>query len=124
MAEYRFASELLARSITPCWPSTETKPYDMIADTGASRHRVQVKGTTRTGSVIDVQFMARIGKKKRRYTKQEIDFIVLYIFEFDTWYIFPIDDVETGVRIRPGDPRCKYRIYQEAWNLLSARSAG
>lgn len=118
VAEYAFASELLARGVTPNWPSSQNLPYDMIADTGSARHRVQVKGTIKSGQVIDVQFMCQDGKKKRRYRKDEVDFIALHIRAFETWYIFPVDDIETGARIKPGDETCKYNIYREAWNLL------
>lgn len=122
VAEYHFAAEMLDRGLTPCWPSTETMPYDMIVDTGHDRHRVQVKGTVRSGDIIDVQFMKEAGSKKRRYNKQEIDFIVLYTFEHQTWYIFPVDDVETGVRLKPNNPNCKYRIYKNAWHLISPKN--
>lgn len=91
----------------------------MIVDTGKKRHRVQVKSTSKAGEAIDVQFMTSAGgKKKRRYTKTEVDFIALYISTYDAWYLFPIEDVETGVTIRPHSRTCKYRQYLEAWGLL------
>ena len=121
VAEYHFAAELLDRGITPNWPSTESRPYDIIADTGLARYRVQVKGTVKSGSIIDVQFTMKTGKKKRRYSKDEVDFIALHVFENKSWYIFPIDDVESAVRIRPGNPQCKNKIYLEAWHLISGR---
>lgn len=119
VSEYHFAAEMLDRGITPCWPSSEGQPYDMIVDTGSNRFKVQVKGSVKTGPSIDFQFMMKQGKKKRRYMKSEVDFIVLHIFEYGSWYIFPIDDVETAVRIKPGNPNCKYRIYLEAWHLIT-----
>lgn len=123
VSEYAFASELLARGITPCWPSVETQPYDMVADTGSARYRVQVKSTRKPGPVIDCTFMKSASKRgKKRYSKDDVDFIVLHVVAYQTWYIFPIDDVETGVRLRPGSESCKYRIYHEAWNLLDVRA--
>ncbi len=118
VCEYFFAAELLSRGYVPLWPSTESKPYDLVVDLGKKCRRIQVKGTAKTGAVIDVQFMMNAGPRKRRYHNDEVDFIVLKVLEFDAWYIFPIKDVETGVRIKPGSPHCKYKKYLEAWDLL------
>lgn len=120
-AEYLFASECLGRGLVPNWPSTEGKPYDMILDTGPSAYKVQVKGSVREGTKFQVMFLSRTGSKKRRYTKSEVDFIALYLFKYAAWYIFPIDDVETGVTIKPTDPFCKQNIYKDAWHLITGK---
>lgn len=120
-AEYRFASECLGRGLVPNWPSVEGKPYDMILDTDTGRHKVQVKSTTKTGPSLDYQFLTKQSKTRRRYSKEEVDFIVLYLEYLDCWYIFPIDDVETAVRLKPGHPQCRWRIYLDAWHLITGK---
>jgi hypothetical protein len=119
VAEYRLAAELLDRNIVPLWPSSEMYPYDLVADTGANRHRIQVKGTKQTGSSVSVDCRMKTGKRRRKYTKKDTDFIVLHIFEFKAWYVIPVEKVQTGeVTVRPGNPDCKWAKYMSAWDLL------
>lgn len=118
-AEYFFAAELLSRGIIPCWPSTESMPYDMIIDTGRNRYRVQVKGTKNISSIVDIGLTARKGKETRAYTQKDVDFIVVYLFHYKTWYIFPIKDVGRAPRLKPGDPWCKNLKFRDAWHLLT-----
>lgn len=117
-AEYRFAAEMLSRGIVPSWPSVETQPYDMIIDLGASRRRIQIKGTEQEGPQVTFQFRRRDGKKTKTYTAKEVDFIVLYLYSKDLWYIFPVKETRSTMIIKPEDLWCKYRKYRNAWKLL------
>lgn len=121
VAEYLFAAALLDRGMVPCWPSTDSQPYDLVVDVGSERYRVQVKGTTKRGSSVHVPLIMRQGKKTRRYTKKDVDLVVLYLFEYDTWYIFPVSVVRSSVTIRPGSPRCRWKRYAAAWQHLDKK---
>lgn len=117
-AEYLFASECLSKGLIPSWPSTEAMPYDMIIDTGIRRLRVQIKGTIKSTGIVDIQLMMRRGPVHRRYTKKDIDFVAVHLFESDLWYIFPVAKVGASVRLRPDDVWCKNRQFRNAWHLI------
>lgn len=121
VAEYLFAAAALDRGMVPCWPSTDAQPYDIILDTGSSQLRIQVKGTTKMGSSVHVPLIMRQGKKTRKYTKKDIDFLALYLFEYKAWYIFPVSVIKSSVTLKPGSPRCRWTSYLSAWNLLDKR---
>lgn len=123
--EHRFAAELLERGVMTNWPSSQQHPYDMIADTGDSQWKIQVKGTRALGRSVDFKFRMRSGKgHRRKYTRKEIDFLVLYVFNYDAWYIFPVEEVGIGVTVKPGQPGCKYQKYLEAWHLIDPKLKG
>ncbi len=117
-SEYRFASACLARGLIPSWPSTDSTAYDMVVDTGKQLYRVQVKGTEKSSYTIDYQFTMKANGGTRRYNKRDVDFIVLFVFKQNVWYIFPISDAGAGKRLRPDDPWCKYIKFKNAWNLI------
>jgi hypothetical protein len=118
VAEYAFASELLARGITPNWPSTETKAYDMIADTpSGSLHKCQVKGTKGRGPKIRMNIRRR-SDGGRGYSPDEVDLIAIRLFEYDLWYLIPTDKIMKDMVIRPADPSCKWHRFKAAWHLL------
>jgi hypothetical protein len=54
------------------------------------------------------------------YSREEIDFLVAYIFPKDTWYVFPASVFEKSkaLYIRPGAKRSPLEQYREAWNLM------
>lgn len=119
VGEYRFAAELLDRNWVPLWPSTEMFPYDVVADTGEQRHRVQVKASKKKASSVTFDLRMKAGKRRRKYTKRDTDFIALYVFEYDAWYILPVEDINsTEITVNPGIPGCKWTKYLGAWDLL------
>lgn len=119
VAEYAAASELLARGITPCWPSVETQPFDILAVTAKNQYRVQVKGSQHKGPTVRVHVAKRAGKgKDRAYTKEDIDFVVIRLFEYDLYYIIPVERAVKDMRLKPADPACKWHRYKGAWSLL------
>lgn len=123
VSEYAFAAELLDRNIVPCWPSTEMSPYDMIADTGKARYRIQVKGTRAEGAKIamDLRRPPSTRKKNGKYKKSDTDFIIAHVVEFKAWYIFPVEEVNSTLTLQPGNGDCKYAKYLAAWHLLDPR---
>lgn len=116
VAEYSFASELLSRGITPCWPSTEAGAYDLVADAPGGLYRIQVKGTQGKGEHVRVCVQRRA--QERGYTAEEVDFVVIHLFEYGTWYLIPISKVTKDMRIRPAADDCRWAEFKEAWHLL------
>lgn len=118
VAEYILAAELLDRGIIPCWPSSQMVPYDLIADTGKHKHKLQVKGTREKTNKVRFQFRMKSSKLRRRYTKKDTDFIVLYVFSSWTWYVIPVAAAKLQMTFKPFDAKCKNSKYKEAWHLL------
>jgi hypothetical protein len=119
VGEHRFAAEVLARGSLANWPSSQMHPYDLLVDTGKHCYRVQVKSSEKKSDKIAFQFRMISGRGRRRYTKNDADFIVLYLIHFETYYIFPVEAVGTGVTVSPANSKCKYAKYANAWHLLS-----
>lgn len=119
VAEYSVASELLARGIVPAWPSVETQPYDMIGIADRRLYRIQVKGVMHKGPSVRASVAMRNGKGKlRAYTKQDVDFIIIRLFEFGLHYVIPVEKCQKDMRIKPGSPDCRWNKYKENWSLL------
>lgn len=119
VCEHKFAAEALLRGQMISWPSSQMHPYDVILDSGKARHRIQVKGTEKKSNKVAFQFRMISGRgTRRRYTKSDTDFIVLHLLHYDLWYIFPVEEVRTGVTICPTNPSCRYAKYAGAWDLL------
>jgi hypothetical protein len=121
-SEYWFAAELLDRNIVPLWPSTEMYPYDVVADTGEARLRVQVKGTRKIGPSISMDVRRSIsGRRNRKYSKKDTDFIAIHVVSWGAWYIIPVEDIKENITLHPGKPSCKWIKYLAAWHLLDPR---
>lgn len=119
-AEHMFAAELLKRGIMVSWPSSQTIPYDLVAELPERMARIQVKGTQKQGSVINFQAMKEGPKRSKvRYSQTDFDFIVVHIFAHGLWYVIPVQDFNmTTLSIKPGNPKCRWHKYIEAWHLL------
>lgn len=119
VAEYAFAAQALARGLTPNWPSVETQPYDMICAAPDGLYKVQVKGSQTKGPVIRINVRKKAGGRHTgAYAHTDFDLLAVHLFEYDLWYIIPIDKVKADMRIRPADPACKWHRFKEAWTLL------
>lgn len=119
-AEYLLASELLGLGMTPCWPSCESQPFDLICASDSKTCRIQVKGSVMKGKSIPVRLKLQDGGKIRRYTSKDVDYIAVYLYEYDEWYILPIEEIhKTSVSLRPGSEKCRWAAYRNAWHLLS-----
>jgi hypothetical protein len=119
VAEHLFAAAAMTHGSMVSWPSSQMHPYDLIVDTRKNIYRVQVKGTENKTDKVRFNFRMKSGRGiRRQYLKSDTDFIVLYLFHYDTWYVFPVEDVRTFVTIHPGDPKCKYAKYANAWHLI------
>jgi hypothetical protein len=87
--------------------------------------RVQVKSTQRLkkgGYMIGAGHFAH-GNKKKAYTDDEIDFLVVYIVPEDAWYVIPIAAFapQKWLSFYPQNPHSKGRFEcaREAWNQMA-----
>ena len=58
------------------------------------------------------------------YTRNEIDFLVAYIFAEDIWYVFPAHVCENKkcVCVKPGSKKSRLEQYREKWDLMRSSS--
>ena len=106
------------------WPSHgDSECYDFILDSGERFWRVQVKSIYRL-SRCGYQAMAE-RSYHRRYTAEQIDFLVAYIVPRNIWYVIPVGciAVSAALAFYPSGSRRnahRYEPYREAWHLMAA----
>ncbi len=112
--------------LTVCPPLGDNDPFDFIVyNMRRAMNRVQVKSAW-------VHCCGRyfVGgqRRKNRYKRSDIDFIVVVIPPADAWYIIPIDALKNkGVStFTPHKPngRGKLEKYRDAWHLLTGDEPG
>lgn len=56
----------------------------------------------------------------RVFTKDDMDFVVVYIVPEDLWYVVPVEIAEgtSSLWFTPGSARARLAKYREAWCLL------
>lgn len=113
-AEYLFAFELLDRGIIPNWPSSQMMPYDMIADTGIKNFKVQVKSSEQLRPNL------KLSHGKNSYKREDFDFLALYLYKHNTWYLIPSHCLKRKLRINPDAVLSPWTKYKDAWHLISA----
>lgn len=102
-------------------PFGDNAKYDLIVDTGKELQRVQVKSTRRkeTSSGMDCYncLVCSGADSKQQYSKEDIDYIAIYVIPEDAWYKIPITEVKgKTVKLYPHrqsqrNTYEKYRIY-------------
>jgi hypothetical protein len=119
VAELKFMVLMREMGYTVCKPMSHHSRYDFIVDMDGDMKRVQVKSTSyRVKSTKDNAYLfhSYTQRKKRRYLKSEIDFIAVYVPDFDAWYMIPMDDIfSESLKVYPHNPNSKgkyekYRI--------------
>jgi PD-(D/E)XK endonuclease len=124
LAEIAFLHEAAKRGFKVAKPFGDTERYDFIVDNDLHCWKVQVKSTGNLNSknVYHVNTGRRIDLRAVPYLASEIDFIAVYIFPEDTWYILPFDVIAGRVSLAlysakqaKQGPSC---AYLGAWDLL------
>jgi hypothetical protein len=79
-------------------PFGDNAKYDLIVDTGKELQRVQVKSTRRKekSSGMDCYncLVCSGADSKQQYSKEDIDYIAIYVIPEDAWYKIPISEVK------------------------------
>lgn len=109
-AEQKVAAELILRGHIINWSTTDKTPYDMVVDFNGKLSKIQVKGIfTRTpGRAYRCELK---GFKNRAYKEHEVDFYVVYIHEYNEYYVIPYGMTSFN---RNG----KAKQYLNRWELL------
>jgi len=123
-AELQFQMLAFKKGFIISKPFGENSKYDFIIDSQGILARVQVRATnTETGNgIYRISTNHARGKK---YTKNEVDYVVGYIVPKDVWYIFPIDTIKglSSLRIRPDDENDQYIEYKDKWYFSVAENS-
>jgi hypothetical protein len=86
--EAAFLAKVCKMRIPVCKPWGDSERYDFVVDWGKGFWRVQVKG----GSYCEgKKYQAGAGGKGKPFTKEDMDFVVVYIVPVDVWYVVPIE---------------------------------
>jgi hypothetical protein len=99
-------------------PWGESRPYDMVVDSGYGFWRVQIKCAA---SYRRREYVVTAQSHGKPYTKDNIDFIVAFLIPEDAWYVVPVESFSPRRTLRfsarPGS-RKMFEKYREAWCLL------
>jgi PD-(D/E)XK endonuclease len=120
VAEAAFLAKASRLGFAVAKPWGDSERYDFILDTGHKFLRIQVKSTER---FAESRYRVKTSGWKDTYTRDEIDFIVVYIVPEDIWYVVPIEAAvgRKGLRFYPrGQSKSNGTLekYREAWHLL------
>ena len=69
-------------------PWGESRPYDMVVDSGYGFWRVQIKCAA---SYRRREYVVTAQSHGKPYTKDNIDFIVAFLIPEDAWYVVPVE---------------------------------
>lgn len=120
-AEAEFMARACGLAFRVAKPWGNIDPYDVLVGAGRGFWRVQVKCATNIGPG---KYWAN-GHASSLYTKNDVDFLAVWLVEKNVWYIVPIEAIEgratlyfrhgTGTRRRES----RLERYREAWCLLA-----
>jgi hypothetical protein len=91
IAEQKVVTESLKRGYIVSEPIVESR-YDLLIDNGEEIKRIQVKYTSdeNNGSyAISLQSQCRHNGYRRKYTQKEVDAVIAYIGEEDSFVLIP-----------------------------------
>lgn len=103
-------------------PWADSEGYDFVLRSGKALWRVQIKSVRSKSPQRPHYRVALVSRRGILYTADEIDFIAVYIFAEDIWYVFPISAVANrkAICLNPGSRRSPFEQYREAWRLMES----
>jgi hypothetical protein len=130
IGEARVIFEAAKRGYTVCIPQGHDARYDLVVDIDGKLCKVQVKTTKSDGHVVKVNTRS-VGKLDgeiiaKKYTEQEVDWIVVYDITTDKCAFVPASLLGTGryalaLRITPSSNNqnkfIRWFSDYEQWNL-------
>ena len=123
IAELKFEVKALELGFTVLHPYGMDYKYDLVTELNGDFKKIQVKSTAFVPKGKRSIYRCNTSYKKGTgvYTKDHFDFMAVYIFPEDIFYIIPVESL-TKVKIilnpRNPDSKGKYESYKEAWQLL------
>lgn len=126
ITELRFYLMAFEKGLIISKPFGDNQKYDFIVDAKGRLSRVQVKSVSMKDKYSRGRMRYRINASfgathKHVYSKEIIDFLVVFVIPENTWYVVPIEAIP-GIKtlaFRPDrESKGKLEIYREAWNLF------
>ena len=122
-------ARLMDLGVTVAVPFGDSDRYDLLADDGGKRHRVQCKtGNWVNGTVRFNLYTSTVGAGGRidaEYTAEEIDAFAVYSGRTDEVYWISVEETGAGeMRLRVDDPHPKAPTSRIRWasdHLLADR---
>ena len=96
-SELRFTMECVRRGIKVSTPMSARSIYDLLVDVGSTIYRVQIKShwkQPKHNNVFELD-VRRHRRKNTSYQETEIDFMVVYVYHLDGFFIFPNKGMKT-----------------------------
>jgi hypothetical protein len=131
-AELCFMARAAEHGLRVSKPFGDCASYDVSVECGGTFHRVQIKSTGSLRKSTEVQrrrsdsYLCGIDRSDgKAYTKDQVDFLAVYIIPCDVWYIFPVEALggARGLTLCPQLASSKHAPYKEAWHLLTGGTA-
>ncbi|HSS99025.1 MAG TPA: group I intron-associated PD-(D/E)XK endonuclease [Terriglobales bacterium] len=129
VGELAFVLKSTSLGFNPSRPYGARLPYDFLLDCGGRVLRIQVKSVFMSRPGYQNRFHVSVCQTNRSgsvaYNVADIDFVVVYVAPFDTWYVLPVKVLlgRKGIYVYPDGKRRKnaglYENYREAWHLLT-----
>ena len=130
IAEQAAVLQALKRGWGVLHPVGDNHPYDLVFDVSGRLLKVQVKCPWFDASSRNYVVDNRRTKTNRRimkrdeYSESDFDFALVYLPDYDLFYIFPVDvfiSYASEIHMVEADKRQrkpKSAEYRDAWNLL------
>jgi len=125
LAELAFMRKAASMGFAVAKPWGDNDRYDVIVRFEKVFWRVQVKSVLASQQSEHSYRVKTTGGSQSRYSADEIDFLVAYVFSKDVWYILPAELIagHDSVSIRPESKNCRLIKYREAWSLMKSPTA-
>ena len=124
-AEALFLAECINKDLIVSRPFGDNAPYDFVVDVDGKLVKVQVKSTTIFSECRKYRITCGHGSttnnKKEPYSKKEVDFIAVYVFDYDAWYLIPIKKIKSvsvGLFPHIEGSKGQYEAYKGNWSAL------
>jgi len=127
LAELAFTYQAMIRGWLVSVPVGDNARYDRIVDNGTNLLRIQVKsaGVLSSSNRYNVSIGRHLPTGAVPYLSTEIDFLAIYIFPENRWFIVPVQETggRVAVKIRPKDTGAHgpFSQFAEAWHVLEAK---
>ena len=120
LAELAFMRKAANLGFAVAKPWGDSDRYDVVVRFDKTFWRVQIKSVL---SLTPSRNHFRVHTRKRggeAYSRNDIDFLVAYIFAKDTWYVFPahVFEHKRSLCVEPGSKKSRYEQYRENWDLM------
>lgn len=120
LAELAFMRKAANLGFAIAKPWGDSDRYDVVVRFEKTFWRVQIKSVLdRSPSKQHFRILAR-NTGGKTYSRDDIDFLVAYIFAEDLWYVFPVHSIEQkkSVCVSPGSKKSRLEQYRENWDLM------